>query len=65
MRCSALSRIEQVLIRIDPLGIYVPFALHHGDHDLGVADIHLAAVGFDKKFASGARQGAQCIRIES
>ena len=58
--------VDQDNVRlVDPVGIYVPLALHHGDHDLGVADIHLAAVGFDKKFASGARQGAQCIRIES
>ena len=49
----------------DILGVDVSLPLHQGDHDLRVADIHLAAVGFDKKFASGARQGAQCIRIES
>ena len=48
----------------DILGVHVSLPLHQGDHDLRVADIHLAAVGFDEKFASGARQGAQCIRIE-
>ena len=48
----------------DILGVDVSLPLHQGNHDFRVADIHLAAVGFDEKFASGARQGAQCIRIE-
>ena len=50
--------VDQDNVRlVDPLGIYVPFALHHGDHDLGVADIHLAAVGFDKSLRPAPDRG--------
>ena len=40
----------------DAVRIDIAFALHERNDDLRVADVHLAAVGLDEKFASGALQ---------
>jgi hypothetical protein len=34
------------------IGVEVTLLLHYGNHNLGVADIHLTTVGFDKEFAT-------------
>ena len=47
----------------DPLRIDIPFALHEGDDDLRVADVHLAAVGFDEKLAARPFERTQRIEI--
>ena len=40
----------------DAVRIDIAFALHERNDDLRVADVHLAAVGLDEKFAPGALQ---------
>ena len=68
MRCSALSRIEQVLIRITsaPAGSSVyrkPSPLQDRKHNFTVAGVHLATVRFDIKLAPVTHNRTQAADI--
>ena len=43
------------------VGIDIAVLLHYRDDDLGIADIHLTAVGLYEQFAACARERTQCI----
>ena len=49
---------------VDPVRIDVTLALHDGDDRLGVADVHLTAVGLDEQPASRSFERPQCIDIK-
>ena len=57
--------VDQDDVRLgDPLRIDIALLLHECDDDLRIADVHLAAVGFDKEFAPLARERPQCIHVQ-
>ena len=62
-RCSALSRTAQVFTRITSapsrsLGLAQTLAAEHPEHQLGVRDVHLAAVGLDVDALHWGKDGA-------